>query len=437
MKTLRFLEDYKIPGGQDIRKGQFVEIGDEQLVALYVENGIAKEQTQAEYDQELRQAEHEKELRALEKRKLDRAANIRVVGEREDPAGGFKGIAHLVHDVYKAGPDGRNRSEALKSWDAHCKTAGHMNEGDDSQGGYLVPPEFRANILNAQIEASIVRQRATVVPMATNRISFPAVNDASHATTTHGGITIYRPGEAGEKSVSKPTFGQVELTLHKLVGMIYVSEEIMTDSPISIEPMLNKMFGEALAFQEDDDYINGTGINQALGFLNAPCLVTVGAEVGQAADTLVYENIVNMWSRLHPNSHQNAVWLANNDCFPQIAAMGLAVGTGGSAAYMPANGLAGSPYGTLMGRPLILTEKMDTIGDLGDIAVCDFSQYLIGQKSSGAISAASSMHFRFNYDEQTLRFVMRTDGQPWWLSALTPRYSTNTLSPFVTLEART
>jgi len=44
------------------------------------------------------------------------------------------------------------------------------------------------------------------------------------------------------------------------------------------------------------------------------------------------------------------------------------------------------------------------------------------------------MHLSFNTDETAFRAVMRNDGQPWWKSTLTPKFDTNTLSPFVTLN---
>lgn len=358
-------------------------------------------------------------------------------------SGGYDEMWQFAHDVYLAEKSkGRFVPEKLAKWTDECrlatKTTGHMSEADDAQGGFLVPEEFRAQLMQTLIEASSIRSRCTVIPMATNRIGIPTVNDSTHASSTHGGIILYRPGEGGTKNPSKPAFGKVLLTLHKLIGLIYASDELLEDSPISIEPLINTMFGQAFGFQEDEDFINGTGAGQPLGVLNAPCLVTQAKETGQAAATIVTENIVKMWSRLLPQSQKNAVWMANSDCFPQLATMSLAVGTGGSlAGLMQSTGATGTPVMTLMGRPLILTEHTQTLGAVGDIILCDWSQYLVGQKAGGsAIQTASSIHIAFTTDETAFRFVLRYDGQPWPLSDLTPRHSTATLSPFVALAVR-
>ncbi len=348
--------------------------------------------------------------------------------------GGWQNFAEMAKDVFKAGPHGRSASEKLQKWEQVCKTTGVMEEGDDSQGGYLVPTEFRAQLLETAIEKAIIRPRATIIPMATNSVSIPFVNDASHASSTHGGIIIYRPDEYGAKTPSKPTLGKVMLTLHKLIGMVYVTDELLEDSPISIEPLITRMFGEAIAYQEDDDFVNGTGANMALGILNAPCIVSVAKEGAQGADTIWTENIVKMYSRMTPGSLGSAVWMANNNCFPQLCTLSLNVGTGGAPMGLIRDGIAGAPGMTMLGRPLILTEHCATIGDTGDIVFADWSQYLIGSKASG-LQVATSIHFKFDYDATAFRFVLRYDGQPWWPAALTPRRG-STLSPFVKLDAR-
>jgi len=114
--------------------------------------------------------------------------------------------------------------------------------------------------------------------------------------------------------------------------------------------------------------------------------------------------------------------------------------TGGTASvpvYVPANGLAGAPYGTLLGLPVYFSEQCDTVGDQGDIILGQWSQYLVGQKAGAdVVDYASSIHLRFDYDEQAFRFTTRIDGQPWWKAALATRNSANTLSPFVVLDAR-
>jgi len=372
----------------------------------------------------------EEELKKVERKVVP---TVEVLEPGIDPKGGFKSMGHFFREVINADAPEGERSETMRNWTK--KTAGYMEEGDLSQGGYLVPEEFRAQLLQIALETSIVRQRAVVMPMQTNRVVLPALVDDDHSTDYFGGIVIYRTAEKGTKTAKNPVFGRVALTAHKLTGLCYVTDELLQDSPISIEPIIRSTFGQAIAFVQDYDFLRGSGANQALGAFSAnnPSIISVAKESGQAADTIVYENIVKMWSRMYPAGHAKAIWVANINTFPQIAAMSMSVGTGGVPVWMPAGGVSGAPYSTLMGRPIIFTEKMATLGDLYDIGLADFSQYLIGEK--GGVDVATSIHVRFTTDETAFRFVMRYDGQPWWLATLTPKAG-STLSPFVTLAER-
>jgi len=150
----------------------------------------------------------------------------------------------------------------------------------------------------------------------------------------------------------------------------------------------------------------------------------------------MFENIIKMYARV--SSKSNCVWMANDDTFTQLASMYLAVGTGGVPVWLPAGGANGKPYDTLMGKPLIFTEHCQAKGTKGDIFLCDWSQYLIGQKagSGSGLQFASSIHLKFDADQTCFRFVFRVDGQPWWAAAQIPRYSSDTVSPFICIETR-
>ena len=348
--------------------------------------------------------------------------------------GGFKSAGHFFADVIRADSPGGRESETLRSWnDAVKKTAGYMEEGDLAQGGYTVPVQISTSVLEKSLEGSIVRPRASIQPMTSNRLEIPADVDANHSTNYFGGITIYRTGEGAAKTAANPTFEKIALTLHKLTGLCYVSDELLADSTVALEAYLTRKFGQAISFVEDDDFLNGTGVNMACGAFNSAnlSLVTVSAVSGQGASTIIAENIAAMWARLYPAGHSKAVWVANIETFPQLFGMSLAVGTGGVPVWMPAGGISGRPYETLMGAPLLYSEKMQALGTTGDIGLADFSQYIIGEK--GGLQVASSIHIRFAYDETAFRFVLRYDGQPSWTSALTPKRGSATLSPFVVL----
>jgi len=311
-----------------------------------------------------------------------------------------------------------------------------MSEGVPSAGGFLVQTDFVDQLLMRTYELAILGSRAWKVPISekSNGLVLKGIDEKSRATGSRwGGVQGYWAGEAGVKTPSMPKFREMELKLKKLIGLCYATDELLEDAP-ALGAIITRAFTEEFSFLVDDAIYRGTGVGSPLGILNSPCLVTVPAEVGQPANTILFENIVNMWSRGYSRSRPSMVWLINQDIEPQLFSMSLAVGVGGIPVYLPANGLAGSPYGTLVGRPVIPVEQADTLGTIGDIMLADMSQYILIDK--GGIKSAVSIHVKFTYDETAFRFVYRVDGQPLWGSALTPFRGTNTQSPFVALATR-
>ncbi len=349
----------------------------------------------------------------------------------DDPKHGFKSLGEFAISVRAAEAGGSSIDKRLL-----VKAPTGLGEQIPADGGFLVPEEFSAQLMQKVHQTGVLVNKCTSIPMASNSIKIPTINEISRADgARQGGVRGYWAAEAALRTASDPSFGQVSLDLKKLTVTTYATDELLSDSAFALEGLLSTLAANEIGFMLDDAIINGTGVGQPLGILNAPALVTVPKENQQVADTIVFENVEKMWSRLYAPCRANAVWFVNQDCLPQLHTMAITVGVGGVPVYMPANGLAGQPYGTLYGRPVIEIEQCDTVGNFGDIILADLSQYLLGSKSSG-ITSATSIHLRFLYDETCYKWTLRVDGQPWWNHDLTPKNSANTLSPFVALAER-
>jgi len=320
-----------------------------------------------------------------------------------------------------------------RNMDARLKAPTGLSEGVPADGGFLVQTDFATALLEKTFASSDLLSRVFKMPISanSNAIKIPAVSDASRADGSRfGGIRAYWMNEAGSKTASAPTFKQVALELKKLVGYTTCTDELLEDAP-ALESWIMQAFAKEFDFKLADAIVNGDGAGKPLGILSSPCLVTVTAETGQGAATIVAENIIKMWASRFGT---NYVWLINQNIEPQLYTMALAVGTGGVAVYMPAGGLSGAAYGTLFGKPVIPCEQCATLGTAGDIILADLSQYVMIEK--GGMQSASSIHVNFQTDQTAFRFVYRCDGQPMWDTYLTPyKGSTSYQSPFVVLNS--
>ena len=321
--------------------------------------------------------------------------------------------------------------------DARLRNAAASSYGQEAvgaDGGFAVPPDFRADIMSRVYGEDSLITRTDRQTSSSNTLTLPIDNTTPWQTT--GGIQAYWAGEANAMTQSKPALENATIKLEKLSALVPITEELLEDAP-AMDGYLRKKAPEKIDFKLSYGIAWGNGVGMPLGFMNSPALVTVAAEAAQTADTINATNISKMWARMPVNSRRTAVWMIHPDAEPQLDLMTV----GQTPVYMPAGGLADAPFGRLKGRPVIPHQVCETVGDLGDIMLVDLNEYLTATKIGGGRDANglkidTSMHLWFDQDIMAFKFTLRVAGQPWWSSAIAQRDGSNTQSPFVTLASR-
>lgn len=338
----------------------------------------------------------------------------------------FASFGEQLMAAYRAATPGGKVDERLTT-----RAASGLNESTPSDGGFLVQQDFVTELLKRTYEMGILASKVKKIPISTNAngMKINAIDEDSRANGSRwGGVQTYWEGEADEITASKPKFKQMELSLKKLTGLCYATDELLQDAA-ALEAVIRQAFAEEFGFKIDDAILSGSGEGEPLGILNSGAIVTVAKEASQT-DTITVENLIKMWNRLWSRSRANAVWYINQELEPYLYTLKI----GDKPVYIPAGGLSEKPYGTLFGRPVVPIEQCSAAGEVGDIILADIGQYLLIDK--GGIKSASSIHVRFLYDENVFRFIYRVDGKPIWTKPLTPYKGSATVSPFVTLAKR-
>ena len=367
----------------------------------------------------------------------DTKPNISNPRERilNDPTRGFNHLGEFAHCVFAAGNPSHNyRDEASRRLFA----AQGMNQNIGSEGGFAVPPAFVTSIwdgLNSGVDSLVGYCDQYPIADGVDSVTLNANAETSRATgSRYGGVRGYWLAEADQITKSTPKMRQIKVEPKELAVLVYVTDKLLRNGAGALSNFVTKAATDEIRFLINDAIINGTGAGQPLGVLNAGCTVSVSKETGQAAATIVKENIDKMWARLHPRSRQNAIWVHNVDVQPQLDNLAMAVGTGGVPVYLPPGGIADAPNARLKGRPAMPIEFCATLGTVGDILLLDLSAYIFAMR--GSIRSDVSMNLRLDYAESAFRFMWEADGQPWLASALTPYKGSNTLSTFVSLATR-
>ena len=307
-----------------------------------------------------------------------------------------------------------------------------LEEGVGSAGGFLLPELFEAQLMDLNLSEEIVRPRCKVygIPKAKgNSISIPAYADTTHATGI-AGVRAYWTAEGASLQESTPTLRKIFMSVEKLTCLTDSSNELIEDSAIPISEMVGYLFKSVISFKFDEVAISGVGGGIPLGFRNSPACITVSAESGQDADTIVYENLVNMFARLPVNSYlkKNTIWISSVSNIPQLMQIGIKLGTAG--VHIPVFKERTGRY-FILGKECLFSEHASLLGEEGNLMLADLSQYALAIKSG--IRIESSIHDKFTTDMSTFRAVIRFAGQPLINSALTLADGSTTVSPFIQL----
>jgi HK97 family phage major capsid protein len=324
-----------------------------------------------------------------------------------------------------------------KAWG---KQKAPLAEGSGFTGGYTVPVQFYADLLRLMAEKAFVRERCTVLPMQSRSLLIPALQQNSTTFSRgqsqfFGGIVMTWTPESVTMNESEPIFREIELVANDLMFYTISSNQLLQDNAVALDTLLTSIFQEAVAWSYDYYILQGNAGNEPNGVMRAPGTYNQNRV---AANTITQTDILNMLSRLYAPSWDNACWIINPSCLPQI--VGLTNGATNSPFLTFLNPTPNSGDGgpiaqkfpaTLAGMPVYWSEKAGYLGTLADIGVYDLSKVVVGDRLSIQIEA--SPHPGFTRNQMYWRVVTRWTAQPWVNSPITLADQTMTVSPYVVL----
>ena len=347
-----------------------------------------------------------------------------------DPKAGFKHFGEFAAAVIRGSdrPGQRVVIDERLSINAAAPTT-YGSEGVGQDGGFLIPPDFAKTIFTLSLTDESLIPLTDNTETTSNSMIFPKDETTPWGTD---GVRAYWQAEAGAGTQTKPKFGTSVMQLHKLMGLVPLTNEVANDAA-ALNSYLPPLVSRSIQWKTNEAIMQGDGAGRPQGAFNAAAAIVVAKESGQATQTVATNNILKMIARLPPGSFRNAMWHVTPDALPFIFGLTL----GNYPIYLPASaGVQLSPYGTLMGRPIIVSQHVAAFSSQGDIALIDFSYYRT-LTQAGGIQTATSMHLYFDADAMAFRATFRIDGQPKIVAPIAQaKAGALTLSPFVLLAAR-
>lgn len=307
-----------------------------------------------------------------------------------------------------------------------------MAEGVGATGGFLVPMEYRNDLLALAGDGAIVRPRATIIPMSRRQVTFPVIDQTgtSAQSNVYGGIVVTWTEEAAAKTEDDFEWRQMVLTAWKAVLYTRASDELVADSAISLDAFIRSDMGFVGAMRDEEDYrfIQGTGVGQPLGVINSNATISVARTATSPA--FQFDDAANMMQSFKMSSR--GVWAIHQTLMDEVITMS---GPSGNPSYIwSPNARDGMPN-MLLGFPVEWTDKTNTANTAGDVLLCDWQHYYVGDRQNLLIE--STPYDRWQYDQTSWRAVHRVAGRPWLSAPLTLRDGTSQVSPFVMLGDKT
>ena len=190
------------------------------------------------------------------------------------------------------------------------------------------------------------------------------------------------------------------------MGICQVSNELLDNSPISVDSIVTDRFRTAITFYINHRAFNGTGgATDLTGIIRHPSVYT---QTRNSLSNFKLVDAANMLARLIPSSQGNAVWFVHPLHYANLVQM---ADTSGRVVWLPNLQSTGKPILTLFGSPVIPCESLPqpSVGG-GDVIYCDPSKYLIGMNKE--ITVDGSPIYAMGNDVFTYRFKTRLDGAP-------------------------
>ncbi len=246
-------------------------------------------------------------------------ADARKTGHEDDKTlviGGCMRMLALGGNVFGA------RAASLEVFGDRHPVTRALIAGSGPSGGFIVPPDFVAELIEVLRPLTAVRSSGPrVLPMPRGTMTLPRQSQA--ATASYG-------AEIAAIPVTQQSVDQVIASYKKLTALVPLSNDLLRYSDPSVDAMVRDDIAQVMARREDLGFISGDGTaGSPQGFASfalaantlasnpSYTLTTVAQEIGGMLNTIESENvpIKNPVWIMHPRSKNYLLNVQNANGF--------------------------------------------------------------------------------------------------------------------------
>lgn len=376
-------------------------------------NNIDSERNLADYNQKIVQMEAD----------FDRISNEIDFEERQNKREEFLDEVEGTNLTHRINPDSNNDKNVIysNSFDrylingrdnisskdldilARGKEIHNLQSDDNTKGGYLVPKEFREQLIQKLDDMLWFRQLANVLPATSaSSVGNPTIeNDPSDADWTSEVAAVQED--------STLSFGERELTPHLCSKLIKVSMKLLRGAP-NVQGIISDRFAYKFGATEEKAFLTGNGVKKPLGVFTASSQGISTSRDFQGSNTtsaIVADTLRDIKYSVKSQYRGNASWLFHRDGVKQISKL-----KDSQNQYLWQPGLREGDPDRLLGAPIRESEYVPNtftanqyVGIYGDFKMYDIIDSLLME-----VQRLNELYAGNN----KVGFIMRkeTDGMP-------------------------
>jgi len=273
---------------------------------------------------------------------------------------------------------GSGNRKSVEAFVAYMRSGGEIPKevralevGDDTKGGYAVPVDFQARVIEKMAEISPILGYCAVMTTSRDRVEMPKET---------GAPTIAWVGEKEDPGETQGDWGlgMEAIDINKARAKIKIGQDLLDDAFFDIESFMIRKIGFRFAVGIGQAIISGDGVKKPEGIL-------VNAEVGEVktgSDTSLGTNpdkIIDLWGELPSYYDRGCYYFMNKKTM--VAMRKFKDSANGQYLWQPSL-VAGAPP-TFNGVPIALMPDMPAIAQNNHPIVCaDLTQgYQVVQRS--------------------------------------------------------
>lgn len=235
-------------------------------------------------------------------------------GERELGADQYKLLKTIVLTPSAV------KSAIMQGMDDVSLLKATLVESIDTLGGFAVPVDFNARVIERMQGMTIMRGRSSIDSTSRDQLEFPAITGGDDQFSSAVRMTWVGETPVAGAAATNLTFGMESIPVHTVMAETPLSRNNIEDAAFNIENYLVRKFSESSAIDEDNKFLTGPGVGTPQGILPGGTNILGLTEIVTGAGAaMTWNGLIKMTYGIASQYRQNAVWMGSRHTYESIA----------------------------------------------------------------------------------------------------------------------